>query len=93
MCKVKGVSSGNFNGGVFRNEPFSGTYIGKADCTVTVTYTDGSQIDVCIAPDGDMLTAVRTKPSELVTSGFLLRGRPSEPETKPQSLGAGSGAG
>jgi hypothetical protein len=33
--KVRGVSSGNFGGEVFRKEPFSGTYSVKEDSTST----------------------------------------------------------
>ena len=72
--KEKGVASSNFNGEVSRNEPVSGTYTVKADCTGTVTYADGSQIDLFIAPDGSMFTFVQTKPSERVGSGFEPRG-------------------
>ena len=72
--KEKGVASSNFNGKVSRKEPVSATYTVKADCTGTVTYADGSQIDVFIAPDGSMFTFVQTKPSELVGSGFEPRG-------------------
>jgi hypothetical protein len=72
--KEKGVASSNFNGEVSRNEPVSATYTVKADCTGTVTYRDGSQIDVFIAPDGSMFTFVQTKPSKLVGSGFEPRG-------------------
>ena len=72
--KEKGVASTNFNGEVSRNESVSATYTVKADCTGTVTYRDGSQIDVFIAPDGSMFTFVQTKPSELVGSGFQPRG-------------------
>jgi hypothetical protein len=72
--KEKGVASSNFNGEVTRNESVSATYTVKADCTGTVTYRDGSQIDVFIAPDGSMFTFVQTKPSELVGSGFQPRG-------------------
>ncbi|HKH36796.1 MAG TPA: hypothetical protein VKA82_06455, partial [Rubrobacter sp.] len=64
--KEKGVASSNFNGEVTRNESVSATYTVKADCTGTVTYRDGSQIDVFIAPDGSMFTFVQTKPSKLV---------------------------
>ena len=39
--KVRGASSGNFNGEVFRNDRFSGTYSVKANCTGTVTFKDG----------------------------------------------------
>ena len=72
--KEKGVASSNFNGEVTRNEPVSATYTVKADCTGTVTYRDGSRIDVFIAPDGSMFTFVQVKPSELVGSGFEPRG-------------------
>jgi hypothetical protein len=72
--KEKGVASSNFNGEVTRKEPVSATYTVKADCTGTVTYRDGSQIDVFIAPDGSIFTFIQTKPSELVGSGFEPRG-------------------
>src|SRR5215204_6540759 len=72
--KEKSVVSSNFNGEVSRREPVSGTYTVKADCTGTVTFADGSQIDLFIAPDGSMFTFVQTKPSELVGSGFQPRG-------------------
>ena len=72
--KAKGVDSSNFNGKVTRKESVSATYTVKADCTGTVTYRDGSQIDVFIAPDGGEFTFVQTKPSKLVGSGFEPRG-------------------
>jgi hypothetical protein len=72
--KEKGVVSSNFNGEVSRKQPVSGTYTVKADCTGTLTFADGSQIDLFIAPDGSMFTFVQTKPSELVGSGFQPRG-------------------
>ena len=72
--KEKSVVSSNFNGEVSRKEPISGTYSVKGDCTGTLTFADGSQIDVFIAPDGSMFTFVQTKPSELVGSGFQPRG-------------------
>src|SRR5215212_2372285 len=72
--KEKGVASSNFNGEVSRKEPVSGTYTVKGDCTGTLTFADGSQIDLFIAPDGSMFTFVQTKPSELVGSGFQQRG-------------------
>jgi hypothetical protein len=72
--KEKGVASSNFNGKITRNESVSATYTVKTDCTGTVTYRDGSQIDVFIAPDGRMFTFVQTKPSKLVGSGFEPRG-------------------
>ena len=39
--EVKGVASGNFNGEVFRNDRFTGTYTVKANCTGTVTFRGG----------------------------------------------------
>ena len=72
--KEKGVASSNLNGEVTRKEPISGTYTVKGDCTGTLTFADGSQIDLFIAPDGSMFTFVQTKPSELVGSGFQPRG-------------------
>jgi len=73
--KVKGVQSGNFGGEVVRKERFSGTYTVKADCTATVTYTDGDpfRFDLFVAPDGSKFTLVQVNPSEWVTSGFELR--------------------
>jgi hypothetical protein len=72
--KEKSVVSSNFNGKVSRKEPISGTYTVKADCTGTLTFADGSQIDLFIAPDGSMFTFLQSKPSELVGSGFQPRG-------------------
>ena len=72
--KEKGVASSNLNGQVTRNERVSATYTVKADCTGTVTFGDGSQIDLFIAPDGSKFTSVQTKPSKLVASGFEPRG-------------------
>jgi hypothetical protein len=74
--KVKGVQSGNFGGEIARKERFSGTYTVKADCTATVTYTDGDpfRLDLFLAPDGSKFTLVQVNPSEWVTSGFELRG-------------------
>ena len=69
--KVRGASSGNFNGEVFRNDRFSGTYSVKANCTGTVTFKDGAatQGDVFIAPDGSKFAFVRTNP-EFVSAGI-----------------------
>jgi hypothetical protein len=65
--EVKGLASGNFNGETFRNESLSGTYSVKADCTGTVTFTDGAatQGDVFIAPDGSKFAFVRTNPEDV----------------------------
>ena len=65
--KVRGVSSGNFGGEVFRKDPFTGTYTVKANCTGTVTFKDGAatQGDVFVAPDGSMFAFVRTNPEDV----------------------------
>src|SRR5215203_3860074 len=60
--EVKGVASGNFNGETFRNDPGSGTYSVKANCTGTFTFTNGTRYAMFIAPDGPMFTFVRTNP-------------------------------
>jgi hypothetical protein len=69
---VKGVASGNFNGEVFRKDPFTGTYTVKANCTGTVTFrgvggatTHG---DIFIAPDGSMFAFVGTDPESVGAS-------------------------
>jgi hypothetical protein len=73
--EVRGVSSGNFNGEVFRKDPFTGTYTVKANCTGTVTFRDGAaaQGDMFIAPDGSMFAFVRTTPED-VSAGIDSRG-------------------
>jgi hypothetical protein len=70
--EVKGVSSGNFDGEVFRNDRFTGTYSVKANCTGTVTFRGGgaaTQGDMFIAPDGSTFAFVRTDP-EFVSAGI-----------------------
>jgi hypothetical protein len=71
---VKSVFSTNFNGEITHNESIFGTYTVQADCTGTIKYRTGIQDDLFIAPDGSMFTFLRTKPPEVVTSGFDLRG-------------------
>jgi hypothetical protein len=71
---IEGVFSANFNGKITRNEPLSGTYSVKANCTGTLTFASGSRYDLFIAPDGSKLTFVQTKPSEDVAAGFEPRG-------------------
>jgi hypothetical protein len=66
---VKGVVTTNVNGKITSKEHFSGTYTVKADCTGTSTYTDGTQYDDYVAPDGSMETFVQTKPSKWVLAG------------------------
>jgi hypothetical protein len=71
---VKEVASTNFNGQITRKEHVSGTYKVNADCTGTVTYRDGSQVDVFIAPDGSKFTFVIIKPKAVVGTGFEPQG-------------------
>jgi hypothetical protein len=72
--KVNQIFSANVNGKITRNEPLSGTYTVKADCTGTATYADGTHYDQFLAPDGSKLTFVQTKPSDFVVAGFEPRG-------------------
>src|SRR5688500_17688310 len=71
--RVKGLASANFNGKITRNEPLSGTYTVKANCTGTFTFTNGTRYDMFIAPDGSKFAFVRTNP-EIVSAGFELQG-------------------
>jgi hypothetical protein len=73
-AKVKGHASANFNGKITRSkEPLPGTYTVKANCTGTLTFTNGTRYDIFIAPDGSMFTFVHTNP-ELVSASFEQRG-------------------
>jgi hypothetical protein len=69
---VKGVASGNFNGEVFRKDPFTGTYTVKANCTGTVTFRGvggaTTQGDIFIAPDGSKFAFVGTDPESVGAS-------------------------
>jgi hypothetical protein len=69
--ELKGVDSGNFNGEVFRNDRFTGTYTVKANCTGTLSVRDGAAVqgDIFIAPDGSKFAFVRTDPED-VAAGF-----------------------
>ena len=63
--EVKGLASANFNGKITRKEPLPGTYKVKANCTGTLTFTNGTRYDIFIAPDGSMFTFVRTTPEDV----------------------------
>jgi hypothetical protein len=69
---VKGVASGNFNGEVFRKDPFTGTYTVKANCTGTVTFRGvggaTTQGGIFIAPDGSKFAFVGTDPESVGAS-------------------------
>ena len=71
---TEGVYSVNYNSrNIFRRDKFSGRYRVRADCTGTVTLTDGTRYDVFIAPDGSMFAWVQTEPPEYVVSGVEQR--------------------
>ena len=72
---VKGVYSGNFGGEIIRNQPISGTYTVKAGCTGTVRYTDGTQSDQFLSPDGNQVAFVLTKSPEFVGGGLEVQGK------------------
>jgi hypothetical protein len=72
---VKGVYSGNFGGEIIRNQPISGTYTVKAGCTGTVRYTDGTQADQFLSPDGTQVAFVLTKSPEFVGGGLEVQGK------------------
>jgi hypothetical protein len=71
--EVKGLASANFNGKITRKEPLPGRYTVKANCTGTLTFTNGTRYDMFIAPDGSEFAFVRTNP-EFVSAGFEQRG-------------------
>jgi hypothetical protein len=71
---VRGAYSGNFGGEVVRNQPIRGTYTVNADCTGTVRYTDGTQVDQFVSPDGSQVAFVQTNPPEFVSGGLEVRG-------------------
>jgi hypothetical protein len=66
-----GVSSVSFNGEIFCEQPFSGTYTVNADCTATFTYADGDpfRFDLFVAPDGSKFTLVQVNPSDSTLQG------------------------
>ncbi len=70
----RGVSSFSVNGEITRKEPYTSTYIVKADCTATQVVEAGitTHYDLFIAPDGSMYTFVQTDPGT-VASGSNFR--------------------
>jgi hypothetical protein len=70
---IEGIYSANFSRNITRKKDFSGTYTVKADCTGTVTFTDGSRYDLFIDPDGNRFTFVQTYPPEVMASGVEQR--------------------
>src|SRR5215213_7838889 len=70
---TEGVFSANYSRNITSKATFSGTYTVNADCTGTVTLTDGTQYDLFIDPDGSMFTWVQTYPPQYVVSGVERR--------------------
>jgi pullulanase/glycogen debranching enzyme len=69
--KIEGVYSVNYNSrNSFRRDKFSGTYRVRADCTGTVTLTDGTEYDLYIDPDGSMFAWVQTDPPSMWCRGL-----------------------
>jgi hypothetical protein len=70
---TQGVYSANSSGDTTGKVKFSGTYTVDADCTGTVTLTDGTEYRLFIHPKGDMFAWVQTKPPRYVVSGVEQR--------------------
>jgi hypothetical protein len=62
---VSGVSTSSTNGKIVRRARSTGTYKVFADCSGTLTYTDGSTYDLFVAPDGSSNMFVQTNPGSL----------------------------
>ena len=67
---TEGVFSANYSRNITSKATFSGTYTVNADCTGTVTLTDGTQYDLFIDPDGSMFTWVQTYPPSMWCRGL-----------------------
>jgi hypothetical protein len=67
-------ATANFGGEIIRNQPISGTYTVKAGCTGTVRYTDGTQSDQFLSPDGTQVAFVLTNSPEFVGGGLEVQG-------------------
>ena len=70
---IEGVFSANYSRNITSKAKYEGEYTVNADCTGTVTLTDGTQYDLFIDPDGSMFAWVQTKPPEYVVSGLERR--------------------
>ena len=66
---VRAIYTVSANGKIDRNVRVEGEYIVNADCTSTVSYSDGTHYDQFLAPDGKTLVFVQTDPGT-VTAGF-----------------------
>jgi len=59
---LRTVVSFSLNGKVSRFERDTGTYTVNADCTGTITGSDGTHYDIFVAPDGGTMALVETDP-------------------------------
>ena len=71
--EFEGVTSYSENGKIGTMEALSGTYKVNTNCTGTLTYTDGTEYDMFIAPDGSMFTFVQTNPKRFAATGTATR--------------------
>jgi hypothetical protein len=76
---VRTIFTASTNGKIDRNVRVEGEYIVNADCTSTVSYSDGTRFDQFLAPDGKTFVFVQTNPGT-VTAGF-------EPRAMAQRVG------
>ena len=56
-------------GRLLRLDRVNGTYTVNADCTGSVSYSDGTRYDQFVAPDGSQFVFVQTNPGT-VAAGF-----------------------
>jgi hypothetical protein len=60
---VRGMYTTSPNGKIDRNVRVEGEYVVNADCTSTVSYSDGTHYDQFLAPDGKTFVFVQTNES------------------------------
>jgi hypothetical protein len=76
---VHAIYTVSINGKISRNVPVKGEYVVNADCTSTASYSDGTNYDQFLAPDGSTFVLVQTNPGS-VAAGF-------EPRATAQRVG------
>lgn len=64
---INGFGTSSTNGKIVRRAHSTGTYKLFADCSGTLTYTDGSTYDFFAAPDGSTNVFVQTNPGSVAT--------------------------
>ncbi len=64
---MSSLSTSSTNGKILRRARSTGTYKVFADCTGTLTYTDGSTYDLFVAPDGSSNVFTQTNPGSLAS--------------------------